>query len=81
MLAFWARLQVPQCTAKGFGASMLGAGRLQSWQFPVGTGEGPGPHDHPTTEASGAMAVRRLQGDPWLCPHAPLSRSGPLPWD
>lgn len=59
MLAFRAGLQVLQCTAEGFRVSIPGAGCLQSWQLPVGTGEGPGPHDHPTAAASGAMAGDR----------------------
>lgn len=80
MLAFMASLQVPQCTAKGFGVSILGAGCLQSWQLPAGTGEGPRSHICLTAAASGAMALRRLQGDPWPWLPAPLSQSGPLPW-
>lgn len=63
-----------QCTAKGSGVSVLGAGCLQSWQLPAGTENGPGPCNHKTLEVTGDMAVRRLQGDPWLHPHTPLSQ-------
>lgn len=33
----------------------------------------------PTTATTEVMVVRRLQGDPRPCSHAPLSLSGPLP--